>query len=169
MIPTDYSSTHAELPRHPEELVRLGRAALANGGVDQALRCFQAVLTIDQVQALTELAVLAHSPEAPTAMQKCVAYMGLGYLARQQGERTVALAHFDAARASDRSHVPAWLEAAIELRELGRLHQAEALYRQILLEIPTESSALIGLGQIARQRGNREGVNRRAKRTPISG
>jgi tetratricopeptide (TPR) repeat protein len=133
MSSTDYSSTHSELPRDAEELVGLGSASLGNGDVDQALRCFQAVLTIDQAQkvARTELGILTHSAEAPTAPQKCAAYMGLGYLARQQG----------------RSH-GCFFDA-------DRLDIAEAVFKKALDHEPSNIRALMGLGYLARKRGDR--------------
>jgi tetratricopeptide (TPR) repeat protein len=83
----------------------------------------------------------------------CAAQMALGFLAREKGDHAAAFTHFDAVRVANLMHAAASLEAATELRELGRLDQAEALYREISTAAPT--AAVIGLGQVARQRGNR--------------
>jgi len=89
------------------------------------------------------------------APQNSAAHMGLGYLARRKGDHAGALAHFEMAGRVEPAHAAAALEAAAELRELGRLDHAEALYQEILIAAPTEVAALIGLGQVARQRGDR--------------
>jgi hypothetical protein len=49
----------------------------------------------------------------------------------------------------------ALIEVAQDLRELGRLNDAEATHRRVLPDAPDQVRALTGLGQLQRQRGDR--------------
>jgi tetratricopeptide (TPR) repeat protein len=80
------------------------------------------------------------------------ALLNLGYLARQRGDALAALGYFEAAAAAPGRTRPR-LEVALELRTLGRLDEAEALYLSLLEDHPNLVRALAGLGHIARLRG----------------
>lgn len=80
------------------------------------------------------------------------ALLKLGYLARKRGDRAASLEYFEAAQAAHPRRKRAKLGAAMELRKLSRLDEAEALYRSILADDPNQSRALTGLGRIARAR-----------------
>jgi tetratricopeptide (TPR) repeat protein len=95
---------------------------------------------------------LEHSPGSRGAL------LGLGFSARQRGERPVALEFFRRAASLDPQDRFARLAAADELRELGRLDEAEAQYREIIAAEPGNRGALIGLALTARKRGDRTGA-----------
>jgi tetratricopeptide (TPR) repeat protein len=88
--------------------------------------------------------------EKPTSYR---ALLNLGYLARQRGDKAAALGYFEAALAADPRWTHPKLEMALELRTLGRLDEAEALYLSLLEDHPNLVRALAGLGHIARLRG----------------
>lgn len=79
-----------------------------------------------------------------------------GYVARRENDRPAALDLFKQAAAIDPRSIAARLEIAIELRDLGQLDAADAGFRAVLTEQPTQLRALIGLGHCARFRGERE-------------
>ncbi|MGO9356948.1 MAG: tetratricopeptide repeat protein [Xanthobacteraceae bacterium] len=78
-----------------------------------------------------------------------------GHAARQNGDHPAALAAFQAAVEVDPGHPGARAGLASELQLMGRLDKAEALCRDALAVDPHHADALIQLGQIARQRGDR--------------
>ena len=90
--------------------------------------------------------------EAP---QHVGARLGLGHVARRRGDRATALAYFEAAAALDPNNLPVKLEVAADLRELGRLDEAEAVLQEILKQAPQHVGARLGLGHVARRRGDR--------------
>ena len=94
--------------------------------------------------------VLADAPQDPGAS------LGLGFCARRRGDRPAALHFFREAAAANASAVFPLLAAADELRELGRLDEAEAEYRQVLARQPDHDKALQGLALCARRRGDRQ-------------
>ena len=81
--------------------------------------------------------------------------INLGHIARRRGDRATALASFAAAAAAQPAHAGVKAEAATDLRELGRLDEAEAMLRGALAVEPAHLPALIGLGHLARRRGDR--------------
>ena len=62
---------------------------------------------------------------------------------------------FEAAATADPAHVGLKAEVASELRELGRLDEAEAVLRQALALQPQNAASLAQLGHIARHQGDR--------------
>jgi tetratricopeptide (TPR) repeat protein len=79
--------------------------------------------------------------------------LNLGYLARQRGDTAAALKYFETARAANPRRTRPKLEMAQELRTLSRLDEAETLYLSVLEKQPKLVRALVGLGHIARARG----------------
>jgi tetratricopeptide (TPR) repeat protein len=79
----------------------------------------------------------------------------LGRVRRRQGDRAAALAAFEAAVAGNSSHAGLKAEMAGELRQLGRLDEAETVLLGVLERQPQQVDALVGLAQIARRRGDR--------------
>ena len=63
------------------------------------------------------------------------------HVARRRGDRAAALAAFQVAMAGDPTRPGLKVEAALELRELGRLDEAEALLRQALTIEPQHITA----------------------------
>jgi len=93
--------------------------------------------------------VLEHAPVSRGAL------LGLGFCARKRGERAGALEFFRPAASLDPQDRFARLAAADELRELGRLDEAEARYDEIIAAEPGNRGALIGLALTAGKRGDR--------------
>jgi tetratricopeptide (TPR) repeat protein len=110
-----------------------------------------------------ELRELGRLDEAETILrdvlkerpQQVDALAGLAQIARRRGDRAASLAMFEAAAAANPDHPGIKAELAADLRELGRLDEAEALLREVIGLQPRRFDALIGLAQIARQRGDR--------------
>ncbi len=75
--------------------------------------------------------------------------------ARKRGERAAALEHFRAASALAPEKLWVLIEIGAELRDLGRLDEAEALFRDLLAKAPHWSQAWLGLARVARKRGDR--------------
>jgi tetratricopeptide (TPR) repeat protein len=111
----------------------------------------------------TTLRELGRLGEAEAAYQQTLAadpgwfpaFMGLGLCARQRRDLPAAAEHLAAAVAAAPNDRGARHEYATTLRELGRLEEAEAAYRQLLAAHPDWSPALLGQGLCARQRGDR--------------
>ena len=78
-----------------------------------------------------------------------------GYEARRTHDRLAALNWFKQAVEAQPRDIWAQIEIAAELRELGRLEEAEAGYRAVLGEQPNQLQAMLGLGYCASRRGNR--------------
>jgi tetratricopeptide (TPR) repeat protein len=102
---------------------------------------------LDEAEAVCRELVNAHPDSAD-------AYLALGHCARARGDRAESLKHFEAAVAADPRHIWAINEAAADLREAGRLDEAEAGYRRLLEIAPGHAHGLIGLGYCARLRGD---------------
>src|SRR5258707_360150 len=77
---------------------------------------------------------------------------------RRRGDRTAALAAFDAAAALDPESREIKLERARELLALHRLDEAEALLRDVLDAEPRNLGALIESALVRRQRGDNAGA-----------
>ncbi|MFC5487428.1 tetratricopeptide repeat protein, partial [Microvirga aerilata] len=60
----------------------------------------------------------------------------LAQLARNRGDRTASLEYLRAALAANPDQTYLRLEAAADLRELGRLDEAEAVLHEILRQAP---------------------------------
>jgi tetratricopeptide (TPR) repeat protein len=103
---------------------------------------------LEEAEAVCQTLLRDHPESAET-------HLALGHCARARGDRRTSLRHFQAAVAADPRHVWAINEAAADLRELGRLAEAEAAYRRLLDISPGHAHGQIGLGYCARQRGDR--------------
>jgi tetratricopeptide (TPR) repeat protein len=86
------------------------------------------------------------------------AHNGLGQVLCALGDRTGALMQFVAAAVADPSHIGFKLDAANLLRDIGRLDEALAAYRDVLAEAPNHGWALNGLGQVLRTLGDQDGA-----------
>jgi len=95
------------------------------------------------------LAVLAVAPDNARA------HVGLGTAARRRGDRCVALAHFQSGILAEPSNLSPRLEAAAELRDLGRLEEACEAFHQVLTMAPGNVRAHLGLGRCEKKRGDR--------------
>ncbi|HEX4351795.1 MAG TPA: tetratricopeptide repeat protein, partial [Polyangiales bacterium] len=102
----------------------------------------------DEAESLFKAAV-AKNPDYAAALTN------LGKLARQRGDRAEALAHFEAAAKADPQNTWARCDAAAMLQELARGSEAEAIYASVLEADAKHVGALSGLGQIAKERGEK--------------
>src|SRR5215213_2827673 len=75
--------------------------------------------------------------------------------ARSRGDRTTSLDYFRAALVTDPALILLKIEIATDLRELGRLDEAETVLQEILKQAPQHAGAYIWLGHVARKRGDR--------------
>jgi Flp pilus assembly protein TadD len=82
------------------------------------------------------------------------AWLGLGQCARARGDRRLALSYFQAGILAAPGDPWSWFEAAGELRELGRVGEAEAAYTSGLAVAPKNIAGFTGLGLCARLRGD---------------
>src|SRR5438309_2321338 len=136
----------------PDTGVLIDGGAAANASPHEQLRQADRLRESGQLDAAETLyrEVLEHSPSNRGAL------LGLGFCARQRGERPVALEFFRRAASLDPQDRFARLAAADELRELERLEEAEAEYGKVLASHPDHEQALLGLGFCARRRGDRK-------------
>jgi lipopolysaccharide biosynthesis glycosyltransferase/thioredoxin-like negative regulator of GroEL len=151
----------------PFELVRLGLSARQGGDLPGAVRLFEAASTAapENLNILVELAntlrEMSRLSEAEAIYHRAIereeghfgALVGLGHVARLRDDRCGALAHFEAARRTDPRNLSLHVEIGNTLRELHRLEDAEAVYRHVLEQAPKQAGAMIGLGHIAKGRG----------------
>ena len=136
-------------------IVQSAHAARREGDHAAALTAFEAALARQilahvglKVSAASELRELGRLDEAEALLRQVLAIQPkhvsalaeLGYVARRRGDRAAALAAFEAAAAADPANVGMKVAAASELRELGRLDEAEALLRQALAIKPQHVS-----------------------------
>ena len=168
-----------EIPDQPQALMGLGYTARQRGGATaKALQYFQSASAAAPhdpwpwLEAATELRELGRLAEAEAACHTVLstvsaagdapaghaparwrALMELGHCARGRSDRTAALAWFTDAAATALSEPWPRLEVATELRELERIDEAEALYQDVLAEHPQAYWAVIGLGFVARHKG----------------
>jgi tetratricopeptide (TPR) repeat protein len=125
-----------------------------------AINSGQISINLEMAWTLRELGRL---DEAEAAFQEVLkqkpahvaALAGLGQIVRKRGDRVASVAYFEAAAAADPDQLSLKLEMAWDLRELGRLDEAEAVFQEIVQKEPAHFHALVGLGQIARKRGDR--------------
>ncbi len=157
-------------PGNPQSLIALGQTARRRGDHEVALAHFQTVAdhlpqdiwrkldVIEELRSLGRLdearivyeAILALEPGNPQAL------IALGQGARRAGDHAAALAYFQTAA----EHLPRdiWrkLDVIEELSALGRLDEAESLYRVILILDRDCLAAKVGLGQMIRRRNGAE-------------
>jgi mannosyltransferase OCH1-like enzyme/predicted Zn-dependent protease len=81
---------------------------------------------------------------------------GLGQLKRRRSGAAASLAFFQAAMADNPEATWPHLEAAADLRDLGRLEEAEEYYAIVLAREPSNIYALIGWGCCARMRNDHQ-------------
>ncbi len=103
----------------------------------------------DEAEALFK-SVVAKSPDHTASLAN------LGKLARQRGDRAEALSYFEAAAKADPQNTWARCDAAAMLYELARAPEAELIYKSVLEADAKHVGALSGLGQLAKERGDKE-------------
>jgi tetratricopeptide (TPR) repeat protein len=158
-------------PQQVDALVGLAQIARRRGDRVVSLAMFEAAAAANpnhlgvRLEAAADLRELARFDEAEVLLRSVLdrqprqvdVLVGLAQIARRRGDRAASLAMFEAAAAANPNHLGVKLEAAADLRELGRLDNAEVLLRQVLDREGTNFGALVGLGHVLRQRGDRAG------------
>src|SRR5438045_8526621 len=126
----------------PDTGVLVDGGAAANGSPHEQLRQADRLRESGQLDAAETLyrAVLEHSPGGRGAL------LGLGFSARQRGERTGALEFFRRAASLDPQDRFPRLAAADELGEVGRLDEAEGHYGEIIDAESGKRGLFIGCG-----------------------
>ncbi len=158
-------------------LMALSRIERRLGDDRAACNYLRAVVSIDpnNLQALTELAAVLRDlnrPEEATSIYRTIlardgehvqSHMGLGLIARASHNDAAALAHFTVAveglRAvaeADPENLQILAQLAAGLRELDRPEEATSIYQKILSKDREHLQSHMGLGWIARRRGNDE-------------
>jgi lipopolysaccharide biosynthesis glycosyltransferase/Tfp pilus assembly protein PilF len=163
-----YRGVLERAPGHFGALVGLGHLAKQQGDRGAALEYFEAAAETDlrnpnlQAEIAHTLVEMGRAGEAELAYQNALegsprhfgALVGLGHIARRRGDRDAALVRFEAASNVDAGNVSVEIEIADLLREMRRLDHAERRYRGVLEASPGHLGALLGLAQIARERGD---------------
>jgi lipopolysaccharide biosynthesis glycosyltransferase/Flp pilus assembly protein TadD len=150
----------------PWELVKLGHQARGRRDLIAALRMFEAASDAkpDNLNILAECGNTLRAMsrfDAAAAIYRGVlerapghfgALVGLGQLAKQQGDRGEALQYFEAAAETDPQNPNLQAEIAHTLVQMDRRDEAELAYQNVLKGCPSHFGALVGLGHIARAR-----------------
>jgi tetratricopeptide (TPR) repeat protein len=97
-------------------------------------------------------------PSCETSPDDFDTLTGLAQIARDNADRSGSLALLERAAKTYPDHAGLKGLMASDLRELGRLHQAQALLREVPELYPGRLDALMALGQMARGRGDRAGA-----------
>jgi len=156
-------------PANSGALICLGHLRRRQGDRRAALAAFEKAAVTEpnhmgiQLEIASDLRELGRLGDAETVLNQVIAQqpgsvtalIGLGHLKRRQNTRLASLAAFEAAAAIEPGHIGIQLEMANDLRELGRLDDAEAHLRRLLLHHPNDPGAIIGLAQVKRRQGDR--------------
>jgi tetratricopeptide (TPR) repeat protein len=155
-------------PRHATAIVGLGYVCRARAQWTAALDHFEAAAAARpgdlniQLEIAHTLREMCRLDDAESIYRRILeekpeylgALLGLGYINRERGQWAVALKHFEAAEALRPGAVNVLLEIGHTLRGLLRFDEAEAIFRQILDEVPNQVGALLGLGLVAGYRAD---------------
>lgn len=158
-------------PAHVAALLGLGSVLRKRGDRNASLAAYEAAAAADpahlgaRMEVAYDLRELARFDEAEAAFRRALdlnakhvpALLGLGSVLRKR-DRNASLAAYAAAVAADPAHAAAKVEAGYDLRELGRLAEAEAMFRRALADQPKHVGALLALGRLLRQRNDRAGA-----------
>ncbi len=164
-----FSEIVKNAPRYMHGWRGLGMVARQRGDRAEALENFRAAAALEPDNLLTlhdvamGLRELGRPDEAEAAYGEVVtkdprhvaSWRGLGLTARQRGDHAEALENFRTAATLDPENIWTLLDVATELRELALLNEAAAAYRDIATRFPEIVHGWRGLGQLARQRGDR--------------
>jgi tetratricopeptide (TPR) repeat protein len=162
------STVLAHEPRHAGALIGLGLLARQRGDHIRAAALFRDVLqdNADHIGVQLELALslrqAGFTEQAASIYRSILAHdaskvgalSGLAALLRERNEAPAAIELLRRAVELAPAHKDIRLELASTLRELSRLDEAAAEYRAVHSAHPQNWPALVGLGLIARQRGD---------------
>jgi len=158
-------------PRHVGALSGIGYILRQRGNRSAALHAFEAAAVaapdkVDlRVEIGRELQALRRFDEAEIMYRNVIgrspahsgALVGLGHTLRERGDRQGALAAFEAAAAGEPGNLDLRNAIAYLLRDLDRLGEAEQAFGEIVAAQPAHAGALMGLGFIRGERGDRTG------------
>jgi len=151
-------------------LVPLGCLLVERGERAAAIRCFSEAVSLtpsfrwaqlELARALRAEKEFSQSKAAYCAVLELSpadlnALLGLGYIAREIGDRREALSRFHAAAEAHPLESLPRAEIAVELSAAGGFDKAARAYRELLAEFPNHPWAWIGLGHAYRQLGDRK-------------
>ena len=161
-----------QFPQNPVGYVGLARSAMRAGAWERALEAWNVVnihfsdppklpWISEQLRVLLKL---GHLDEAQNACEKLAmnfpdrpdGFVGLAKVAMQQHRWTEACTHWTKLlqRFSDHATVSWHAGLAAALIELGSLHEAEKVYRELTLKSGADPTGYVGLAQVA-MRGQR--------------
>ncbi len=155
-------------PNHFLACIRLGFCARYRNDKSAAALYFESASRIDpthigvRLEWATDLLELGRLEEAETGFKAVLdiapdnawAHIGVGHCARRRGDRSASLQSFLAAAMYDPNNIWAKPEAAVELIALDRLDEAQALCLEVRASQPENFTALIGLAECDRRKGN---------------
>jgi tetratricopeptide (TPR) repeat protein len=147
----------------------LARQARKRGDHTASFEYLQAAIAIDpdqislKVEAASDLLEVGRLDEAEAALQELlkrspqhfVALTISAQVSRKRGDRTASLTYYQAAHSADPSQMFVLLQMGHDLRELGRLDEAEAVLQELLEHRPQHFDALMALAQVAHKRNDR--------------
>lgn len=155
-------------PGHAGALVLLAQIANGRGDAAAALALYESAAARDPAMLSAELgkaaalrnlgrlddAKASYEDLLERAPDHAAALVGLGEIARSQGDPETALRRFEAAAAirPDRPDLP--IRIAETLCDSARFEEARAVYGSLLQTAPAHVGALIGLGKLERRRGD---------------
>ena len=163
-----YRDLAAKDPRFAQSWVGLAAIARERGDRLAALEHFRRAAAIDPANAGTQCAIadelfqLGHIDEALEVFSEAAAknahyapaWHGLGLIARRRGERMQALEYFRRAADLEPDHAGRHRELAMELREIGRFDEAEAVTAALVARNPQSAEALIAYAHVRRHRSS---------------
>ena len=174
--PLDAEAVYHEILAHDRDelqaLLGLGHCAQQRGDRAAALKWFGAAAASHaanpwpHLYAGNELRLLGRTGEAEDSYSRALdaaeagparlqCLLGLGHCAQARGDHAAALVRFQAAAAVDANEPWPHLYAGEELRQLGRVAEAEVEFRHALTgDGPYRVHALLGLGHCAQARAD---------------
>ena len=157
-------------PTHPHSHIGMGWIAHRAGDPESALAYFRTACEANpgdlepQMTLAKALALMRRFGEseeiyrriAQQAPNNWQASAALGALAQHNRDWEGALEHFQAAAQANPNSVQVRIDTGRTLYDLSRWKDAERTYQQLLTESPGNIEALIGLGEVATARGDKQ-------------
>jgi tetratricopeptide (TPR) repeat protein len=116
-----------------------------------------------QLERADDLRELGRFSDAETVLHRVIAvdpqniegFISTSRLRRRQGDRAASLSALEAAAAIDPQHRRVQVERADDLRELGRLDEAEAVLRSLLDRDPQDAALLVSWSRLKQNQDDR--------------
>jgi lipopolysaccharide biosynthesis glycosyltransferase/Flp pilus assembly protein TadD len=158
----------ARAPKSAVAMAGLGELLARRGEPAAALTWFERAAAIEPRNVTRDLQVgrvlqtLNRLDEADARLRQAIerepghaaALTQLGEIARRRGDLAAAADFFTRSLAQEPTRIGTQLLMAVTWRDLGRLDAAESCYLTVLDVQPNHTGSLIGLGEIARARGD---------------